>query len=86
MKEKSESEVAQSCLTLRDPMDCSLPGSSVHEFPRQEYWSGVMMSIFYNVHQLLWLRENQNIFLNKKEIATTMLQKYLSIKQKQKML
>ena len=28
-KVKSESEVAQSCLTLRDPMDCSLPGSSV---------------------------------------------------------
>ena len=30
MKVKSESEVAQSCLTLRDPMDCSPPGSSVH--------------------------------------------------------
>ena len=30
MKVESESEVAQSCLTLRDPMDCSLPGSSVH--------------------------------------------------------
>ena len=30
MKLKSESEVAQSCLTLSDPMDCSLPGSSVH--------------------------------------------------------
>ena len=30
MKVKSESEVAQSCLTLRDRMDCSLPGSSVH--------------------------------------------------------
>ena len=30
MKVKSESEVAQSYLTLRDPMDCSLPGSSVH--------------------------------------------------------
>ena len=27
---KSESEVAQSCLTLSDPMDCSLPGSSIH--------------------------------------------------------
>ena len=27
---KSESEVAQLCLTLRDPMDCGLPGSSVH--------------------------------------------------------
>jgi len=30
MKVKSESEVAQSCPTLNDPMDCSLPGSSVH--------------------------------------------------------
>ena len=30
MKVKSESEVAQSCLTLRDPIDCSLPGSSIH--------------------------------------------------------
>ena len=29
-KMKSESEVTQSCLTLRDPMDCSPPGSSVH--------------------------------------------------------
>ena len=29
MKLESESEVAQSCLTLHDPMDCSLPGSSV---------------------------------------------------------
>ena len=29
MTVKSESEVAQSCLTLHDPMDCSLPGSSV---------------------------------------------------------
>ena len=31
MKVKSESEVAQSCPALRDPMDCSSPGSSVHE-------------------------------------------------------
>ena len=30
MKVKSESEVAQSCLTLSDPMDCSLPASSIH--------------------------------------------------------
>ena len=30
MKGKSESEVTQLCPTLRDPMDCSLPGSSVH--------------------------------------------------------
>ena len=30
MKVKSESEFAQSCPTLQDPMDCSPPGSSVH--------------------------------------------------------
>ena len=30
MKVESESEVAQSCLTLHDPMDCSLPGSSIY--------------------------------------------------------
>jgi len=30
MQVKSESEVAQSCPTLSDPMDCSLPGSSIH--------------------------------------------------------
>ena len=30
MKVKRESEVAQSCPTLSDPMDCSLPGSSIH--------------------------------------------------------
>ena len=31
MKVKSKSEVVQSCPTLSDPMDCSLPGSSIHE-------------------------------------------------------
>ena len=30
MKVKSESEVAQSCPTLSDPMDCSPPGYSIH--------------------------------------------------------
>ena len=30
MKVKNESEVAQSCPTLGDPMDYSLPGSSIH--------------------------------------------------------
>ena len=40
MKMKCESEVAQSCPTLCDPMDCRLPGSSVMGFSRQEYWSG----------------------------------------------
>ena len=35
---ENESEVAQSYPTLCDPMDCSLRGSSVHGFSRQEYW------------------------------------------------
>ena len=38
---ESDSEVVQSCLTLGDPVDCSLPGSSVHGISRQEYWSGL---------------------------------------------
>ena len=44
---ESESEVALSCPTLCDPVDCSPPGSAVHEAPlsmgfsRQEYWSGL---------------------------------------------
>ena len=33
--------VSQSCLILCNPMECSLPGSSVIEFSRQEYWSGL---------------------------------------------
>ena len=34
--------VIQSCLTLCDPMDCNLPGSSVQGFSRQGYWSGLL--------------------------------------------
>ena len=34
----------QSSPTLRDPMDCSPPGSSCMEFSRQEYWSGLHFS------------------------------------------
>ena len=33
--------VTRSCPTLLRPMDCSLPGSLVNGFPRQEYWSGL---------------------------------------------
>ena len=41
MEVKSESEVAQSCLTLHDPRDCSLQAPLSMGFSRQEYWSGV---------------------------------------------
>ena len=41
VKKKSESEVVQSCPTLCDPMDCSLPCSSVHGIFQEEYWGGL---------------------------------------------
>ena len=46
-KVKSEREVAQSCPTLRDPMDCSPPSMG---FSRQECWSGVPLPSPNNDH------------------------------------
>ena len=53
MKVKSESEVAQSCLTLRD-MDCSLPGSSVHgNFQAKVLeWGAIAFSVNVSYHYL----------------------------------
>ena len=47
MKVKSESEVAQSCLTLPDPVGCSPPGSSVHGIfqARELEWVAIAVSI-----------------------------------------
>ena len=47
MKVKSESEVAKSCPTLSDPMDCSLPGSSVHGVfqARVLEWGAIAFSV-----------------------------------------
>ena len=47
---ESESEVTQSCPTLRDPMDCSLPQAPPSMgFSMQEYWSGLplLSPVFY---------------------------------------
>ena len=58
MKLKSESEVAQSCLTLSDPMDCSPPGSSVHGIfqARVLEWGAIAFSILiYKVDQKVHL-------------------------------
>ena len=50
MKVKSESEVAQLCPTLSDPMDCSLPGSSLHGIfeARVLEWGAIAFSISNN--------------------------------------
>ena len=52
MKVKSESEVTQSCLTLSDPMDPSLPGSSIHGIfqARVLEWGAIAFSIKYAMY------------------------------------
>ena len=46
VKVKSESEVTQPCPTLSDPMDCSLPGSSIHGIvqARTLEWGAIALS------------------------------------------
>ena len=53
-KVKSESEVAQSCPTLCDPMDCSSPGSSVHGIfqARVLEWGAIAFSVVSRVMQI----------------------------------
>ena len=56
---ESESEVTQSCPTLGDPMDCSLPGSSVHGIflARLLEWGAIAFSaIDFKLIQFLFLR------------------------------
>ena len=49
MKVKRESEVAQSCPILSDPMDCSLTGSSIHGIfqARVLEWGAIVVSAKY---------------------------------------
>ena len=51
MKVKSESEVTQSCPTLPDPTDCSLPGSSVHGIfqARVLEWGAIAFSEYISI-------------------------------------
>ena len=55
MKVKSQSEVVQLCLTLRDPMDCSPPGSSIHGIfqARVLDWGAIAFSMFKIILKLL---------------------------------
>jgi len=63
-----ESEVAQSCLTLRDPMDCSPPGSSVHGIfqARVLEWGAIAFSgrgtrqAYLLFKQRAWLKKRQD--------------------------
>ena len=67
MKMKSESEVAQSCLTPSDRMDCSLPGSSVHVIfqARVLEWGAITFSgLFGSLVQIMGWRPTWQDFDN----------------------
>ena len=55
IKVKSEGEVTQSCPTLSDPMDCSLPGSSIHGIfqARVLEWGAIAFSVQCYLRSLL---------------------------------
>ena len=56
MNVKRESEVAQLGPTLSDPMDCSLPGSSVHEIFQAKVleWGAIAFSATFHVYVLIY--------------------------------
>ena len=59
MKVKSQSEVAQLCATLSDPMDCSPPGSSIHGIFQAKVleWGAIAFSdTFVSILQIPWRR------------------------------
>ena len=61
MEVKSEKEVTQSCPILSDPMDCSLPDSSIHGIfqARVLEWGAIAFSVvqlYYIYRQFIWTR------------------------------
>ena len=76
MKVKSESEVTQLCLTLLDPMDCSLPGSSVRGIfqARVLEWG----AIAFSNNSMLGKKKNQEVVKRPKQ---TFLQRHTDGKQ-----
>ena len=71
MKVKSESEVAQSCPILSNPMDCSLPGSSVH---------GIFQARVLEWGAIAFSEKTINRYLQLKSRDTTLLTKVRLIK------
>ena len=60
MKVKSESEIAQSCPTLSNPMDCSLPGSSIHGIFQARVLEWVAIA-FANIHTTIYKITNKGL-------------------------
>ena len=77
--QKSESEVTQSCLTLRDPMDCSLPGSSVHGISQARVleWGAIAFSATSALLTIpkpltVWITANYGKLFKRWEYQTTL--------------
>ena len=66
MKMKSESEVLQLCPTLSDPMDCSLPGSSIHGIfqARVLEWGAIAFSVLTGYLKWICFNRDQNSIFN----------------------
>ena len=73
MKVKSESEVAQSYLTLRDLIDCSLPGSSIHGIfqARVLEWGAIAFSIARKYFKQIGSGDKDNLLTNKRKKCYT---------------
>ena len=73
MKVKSESEVAQSCRTLCNPMDCSLPGSSIHGIlqARVLEWAAIAFSVPRSKCLLIsWLQSPSAVILEPPKVKS----------------
>ena len=86
MKVKSESEVAQSCPTLSDPMDCSPPGSSIHGIfqARVLEWGAIafsfhVLAIVNSAVMNIRVHVSLSILVSLASLTTYILRKYSSI-------
>jgi len=84
MKVKRESEVTQSCSTLSDPMDCRLPGSSIHGIFQARVLEWVAIAFSVSIHIILEKKGfslSSASFPNNEQFMGKMLELCLSIQE-----
>ena len=82
MKVKSESEVAQSCLTPSDSMDCSLPGSSIHGIFQARVLEWVAIA-FSGRSDYYWVNWEVRIFFTGDTAVAKTMEEYWLFKESQ---
>ena len=80
MKVKSESEVAQSCPTLSDPMDCSPPGSSTHGIlqARVLEWVAIGYTLTENISNLRYADDTTLMAKSEEELKSLLMKVFPS--------